>query len=228
MNTNENSQSSDGATEPHNAAKPSEEKLTVPKISSFVFTSTKIAQFHRSIAPDDALLTPPTKANSSPAGAVSCGLTPNQVQSHAFGAAHALPETSQFRRVTTEPVRHNRPSPIRSITILPETRPRMIGEDGKPLTGFKKYRASIETYLEAVGRTPKRKALISPSLSTPTGDPTSSTIVKDTPLSSPGPLGSPSPIQSPGLNSPTTPSLQYESDSYFHFKFPRKTPPCKS
>jgi hypothetical protein len=225
MSTNENSQPSDSATDSRKAP---EEKPAASKTSSFVFTSTKIAQFHRSIAPEDALLTPPSKANSSSGNVVSCVLTPTQVQSHAFGAAHALPETSQFRRVSAEPVRHHRPSPIRSITILPETRPRMTGEDGKPLSGFKKYRASIETYLEAVGRAPKRKALFSPSLSTPSGEPSTSTTVKDTPMSSPGPLGSISPIQSPSLTTPTTPSLQYESDSYFHFKFPRKTPPCQS
>lgn len=98
--------------------------------SSFVFTSTKVAQF--------------VASNS----AVNCVLTPVQVQTHAIGAIHALPTHSTFRRLKEE----DRPSPIRQVLLLPEQQ--QYKPSGKRFQPRQRLsRAGISLYLEAIGRT---------------------------------------------------------------------------
>lgn len=114
--------------------------------SSFVFTSSKIAQSYRNTAEsqEDALATVLSRSRSQ---SMSSGPTPAlpvltavQVTTHAYGASHALPAHSSFRRDKKDA----RPFPIRSISEIP-TPHRTANPQQKP-------QASKTFYLELIGR----------------------------------------------------------------------------
>lgn len=111
------------------------------KSSSFVFTSSKIARFHQRV-PTQA--EPPSSVVVRDPSPGTCGLTPDQILTHALGASHALPEWSSFRRLRAD----DRPSPLKSISILPErpSREKRI-RSNTTCTG-------ISLYLQSVGRNP--------------------------------------------------------------------------
>jgi hypothetical protein len=186
--------------------RPSADAGQAPRSSSFVFTSTKVTNL----------------LNSNPS--LKCVLTPVQVQTHAVGASHALPEHSSFR----QPKEEHRPSPIRQVPILDQSRSKPTGKRFAPRKRL--TRASISLYLEAIGQyssastpqlSPRARDLLTPAQS--------DTSPLLTPMSEPPPRH---PAQTPpcireqvsSAKSPAAPSnCREQTDSYFTYRS-RRTP----
>ena len=193
-------------TSRHESRSPAKEERLTPV--SFVFTSTRIGKSHRNIpdASGDTVAT--VLAQSSSKSLSASGRAPvlnaYQVATHAYGAAHALPVNSTFRRDK----RDARPSPIRSIGRLPTPPRRPIN----PSSSEPKPQASKSFYLELIGR-----------LAATTDGTTPGTAWS--PISEPGPRKTNSSFPlTPTSNPSSPPAARNDNDakphesSYFNFK----------
>ncbi|KAG8839489.1 hypothetical protein FRB91_006961 [Serendipita sp. 411] len=134
---------------PHSVAAASQ-----PLSCSFVFTSSKIGNASQSGSqglPESQQTAPP----------VSCALSSTQVTIHAYGASHALPESSIFSRRGS----NSRPSLIRPIRVLPDELPspsRQQCSQSKMTTAKVPPKPSMHFYLEAVKRATRFQPLLVP------------------------------------------------------------------
>ncbi|KAG8817070.1 hypothetical protein FRB91_002274 [Serendipita sp. 411] len=134
---------------PHSVA-----AVSQPLSCSFVFTSSKIGKASQSGSrglPEFQQTAPP----------VTCGLSSTQVTIHAYGASHALPESSIFSRRGS----NSRPSLIRPIRVLPDELPSPSGQQrsqSKMTTAKVPPKPSMHFYLEAVKRATRLQPLLVP------------------------------------------------------------------
>ncbi|KAG8818034.1 hypothetical protein FRC19_010922 [Serendipita sp. 401] len=124
-----------------------------PLSCSFVFTSSKIGNASQSGyrgLPQSQQTAPP----------VSCALSSTQVTIHAYGASHALPESSIFSRRDS----NSRQSLIRPIRVLPDELPlpRQQRSQSKITTAKVPPKPSMHFYLEAVKRATRLQPLLVP------------------------------------------------------------------
>lgn len=182
--------------------------------SSFVFTSSRIGKSHRNPDNQDDLRTMTTVFARSRSQTVNSSsptpvLSAVHVTTHAYGAAHALPAHSSFRRNRND----GRPGPMRSITSFP-TPPRCIN----PSSIQPRPQASKSFYLGLIGRlaeaTPPSDDDASPVAWSPISEPAPKKMNTFFPPSSKNTL--------PNSSSPITPrndnQQQQQGSSYFTFK----------